>query len=128
MLRAAGFSFATGQASTDTDGTSTTATVKVKLEPKQDSCAIITLVTRKVSAEGTVGAWVCATGYVGTHQNHAQRWKDVDKQGEDHSYRIFSLPCELPRPSGAGLLCAQSRACSVAMLFAGPATGMLCKP
>ncbi len=44
--------------------------------------------------EQTAGAWVCAEGWVGTHQDSAKNWPDFDSSGgETHYYRAFTLAC-----------------------------------
>ncbi|KAF8057898.1 hypothetical protein HT031_005844 [Scenedesmus sp. PABB004] len=86
-----GYSFSNGESTTTTDGASTRAQVRVPLTPSMNSCAIIKLVTRKAKAKGASRAWVCATGWVGTHQDPARNWPDFDSPGEKHYFRAMTL-------------------------------------
>ncbi|KAF8069695.1 hypothetical protein HT031_001812 [Scenedesmus sp. PABB004] len=86
-------SFSDGSSTTTTDGKSTQATVLVPLTPEMNKCCVINLVTRKASTKGTTRAWMCAEGYVGTHQDPAEKWPTLDDDGErTHYFRALPLP------------------------------------
>jgi hypothetical protein len=65
------------------------------LTPEMSKCGRITLVTRMAKAKGALRAWICASGYVGTHQHPARNWPSQDAQGDPgHYYRAFLINCE----------------------------------
>lgn len=72
VLICAGYSFSDATGTSTTDGTSTTFQASVPMKPAMKQCARITVVTRKVKAKGLTQAWVCAAGWIGTHQGEAK--------------------------------------------------------
>lgn len=86
-----GYSFSDGDSTTTTDGASTAATVRVTLAPEDGKCAHLSLTTRKAKAAGSTRAWVCASGWVGTHQHPNKHWRDYDGDGESHYFRAMTV-------------------------------------
>jgi hypothetical protein len=65
------------------------------LTPDMNKCGRITLVTRMAKATGGLRAWICTSGFVGTHQDPRQFWPDFDSNGDPgHYFRAFEIACE----------------------------------
>ena len=59
------------------------------MTPADESCAVLSTIVTRVKTAGKTRAWVCVTGYVGTHQNQAKTWQVDPAYDRTHYYRAF---------------------------------------
>ena len=88
------------------------------MAPDDATCAVLSTVLTRVKTTGTTRAWVCVTGYVGTHQNAARGWQVDPAFDRSHYYRAFEVSEVVNLAKNANLAAAwdwyidgQGRAC-----------------